>query len=96
MFSCEYYELYKNLKNTTGAVSVLEIHREFDYLNQEIDDIYFQYNALCLCYVFPHFNNKYMIALTQITNTFRIHSCSSFKLLSCKVLFINLKDNTNC
>ena len=30
------------------AASVLEIHREFDYINREVDDIYFQYNALCL------------------------------------------------
>ena len=69
MFSCEYYELFKNLKNTAGGCSVVEIHRELDYINGEIDDIYFQYNTLCLCYAFLHFNNKYMIVSTQITNT---------------------------
>ena len=37
------------------AASVLEIHREFDYINREIDDIYFQYNTLCVEYVFLHF-----------------------------------------
>ena len=80
------------------AASVLEIHREFDYINREIDDIYFQYNTLCLCYVFLHFNNKYMIALTQITNTeiFAFIAVLVFKLLSRKVLFINRKDNRNC
>ena len=43
-------------------------------------------------------NNKYMIALTQITNTeiFTFHAVLVFKLLSCKVLFINRKDNRNC
>ena len=80
------------------AASVLEIHREFDYINREIDDIYFQYNTLCLCYVFLHFNNKDMIALTQITNTeiFTFIAVLVFKLLSRKVLFINRKDNRNC
>ena len=73
------------------ASSALEIHREFDYINQEIDDIYFQYNNLCLCYVFLNFNNKYMIALTQITSTeiFALIAVLVFELLSRKVLFIN-------
>ena len=80
------------------AASVLEIHREFDYINREIDDIYFQYNTLCLCYVFLHFNNKDMIALTQITNTeiFTFIAVLVFKLLSCNVLFTNRNDNRNC
>ena len=44
------------------------------------------------------YNNKYMIALTQITNT---EICAFivvlvFKLLSCKVLFIKRIDNRNC
>ena len=51
------------------AASVLEIHREFDYINREIDDIYFQYNTLCFCYEFLHFYNTYIITLIQITNT---------------------------
>ena len=37
------------------AASVLVIHREFDYINREIDDIYFKYNTLCLYYVFLRF-----------------------------------------
>ena len=69
MFSCECYERYKNLKNTTGGCFCIEIHTEFNYINREIDDIFFQYNTLCLCYVFLRFNNKYMITLIQITNT---------------------------
>ena len=39
-----------------------------------------------------------MIASTQITNTevFLFIAVLVFKLLSCKVLFINRKDNRNC
>ena len=41
--------------------------------------------------------NKYMIALTQITNTniFAFIAVLVFKLLGRKVLFINRKDNRN-
>ena len=44
------------------------------------------------------YNNKYMIASTQITNTkiFAFMTVLVFKLLSRKVLFINRKDNINC
>ena len=44
------------------------------------------------------YNNKYMIAATQITNTevFAIIAVLVFKLLRRKVLFINRKDNRNC
>ena len=44
------------------------------------------------------YNNKYMIALTQITNTeiFALIAVLIFKLLSRNVLFINRKDNRNC
>ena len=44
------------------------------------------------------YNNKYMIAPTQRTNTeiFAFTSLLVFKLLSRKVLFINKKDNRNC
>ena len=40
-----------------------------------------------------HYNNKYMIASTQITNTEMFASIDVlvFKLLSSKVLFINRK-----
>ena len=39
-----------------------------------------------------------MIASTQITNTetFAFISVLIFKLLSCKVFFLNRKDNRNC
>ena len=44
------------------------------------------------------YNDKSMIALTQITNTeiFAFIAVLVFKLLSRKVLFINRKDNRNC
>ena len=44
------------------------------------------------------YNNKYMIALTQITNIeiFESIPVVVFKLFSRKVLFINRKDNRNC
>ena len=44
------------------------------------------------------FKNKYMIALTQITNTeiFAFIAVLVFKLLSRKVLFVKRKDNINC
>ena len=44
------------------------------------------------------YNDKYMIASTQITNTeiFAFIAFLVFKLLSRKVLFINTKNNRNC
>ena len=44
------------------------------------------------------YDNKYMIASTQITNTeiFTFIASLVFKLLSRKVLFINRKDYRNC
>ena len=44
------------------------------------------------------YNDKYMIALTQITNTemFAFIAVLVFKLMSRKILFINRKDNRNC
>ena len=44
------------------------------------------------------YNNKYVIALTQITNTeiFAFITVLVFELLSRKVLFTNRKDNRNC
>ena len=44
------------------------------------------------------YNNKYMIASTQTTNTESFASLAVliFKLLSRKDLFINRKDNRNC
>ena len=43
-------------------------------------------------------NNKYMTASTQITSTeiFAFIVVPVFKLLSCKALFTNRKDNRNC
>ena len=44
------------------------------------------------------YNNKYMIASTQITDTeiFAFIAVLVFKLMSRKVLFINTKDKRNC
>ena len=72
--------LLRILKTPPVTASVLEIHREFDHINREIDDMYFQYNIACLCYVFLHFNNKYMIAFNTNNKhwNINIHSCSSF------------------
>ena len=44
------------------------------------------------------YNNKYMIASTQITKTeiFAFTAVPVFKLLSCRVLFIKIKDNKIC
>ena len=44
------------------------------------------------------YNNKYMTASTQITNTeiFAFIVVLFFQLLSRKVLFISRKDNRNC
>ena len=44
------------------------------------------------------YNNKYMIASTQITNTdiFAFIAVLVFKLLGHEVLFINKKDKRNC
>ena len=44
------------------------------------------------------YNGKYMISLTQITDTeiFAFIAVLVFMLLSRKVLFINRKDNRNC
>ena len=44
------------------------------------------------------YNNKYTVALKQITNTeiFAFIAVLFFKLLSRKFLFLNRKDNRNC
>ena len=44
------------------------------------------------------YNNKYIIALTQITNTeiFAFKAVVVFKLLNHEVLFTNRKENMNC
>ena len=44
------------------------------------------------------YNNKYIIASTQIKNTemFAFIAVLVFKLLGCNVLFINRKYNRNC
>ena len=44
------------------------------------------------------YNNKYMIASTQVTNNevFAFTAALVFKLLSPKILFINRKDSRNC
>ena len=47
------------------AASVLEIHREFDYINREIDDTYFQYNTLCLLYISSFFSLSVLLKLLK-------------------------------
>ena len=44
------------------------------------------------------YNNKYIIAFTQITNTeiFAFKAVVVFKLLNHEVLFTNRKDSRNC
>ena len=44
------------------------------------------------------YNNKYVIASTQITSTEMLSFIVVlvFQLLSCKLLFINRKENKNC
>ena len=44
------------------------------------------------------YNNKYIIALTQMTNTeiFTFKAIVAFKLLNHEVLFTNRKNNRNC
>ena len=44
------------------------------------------------------YDNKYMLVSTQITNTeiLTFVVVLVFKLLSCKVLFLDRKDNRNC
>ena len=44
------------------------------------------------------YNNKYIIALAQITNTeiFTFKAVVVFKLLNDEVLFTNRKDSRNC
>ena len=62
----------------------------FSKLSRNITDLKVE---LCKLY-----NNKYMIASTQMTNNeiFALVAVLAFKLLSCKVLFINVKDNKSC
>ena len=44
------------------------------------------------------YNNKYMITSSQITTTeiFTFKAVLVYKLLSCKILFINRKENRKC
>ena len=59
-------------------------------MNQQLQLLKVQSSKLC--------NNKYMIALKQITNTetFAFIAVLVFKLLDHKVLLINIKDIRNC
>ena len=62
----------------------------FSKLSRNIMDLKVE---LCKLY-----NNKYMIASTQMTNKqiFAFVAVLAFKLMSCKVLSINGKDNRSC
>ena len=67
----------------TGILDVLEIKMVSSLLKVQSCRLY---------------NNKYMIASTQITNseTFAVVAVLVFKLLTLQVLFTNRKDNINC
>ena len=67
----------------TGILDVLEIKMVSSLLKVQSCRLY---------------NNKYMIASTQITNneTFAVAAVLVFKLLTLQVLFTNRKDNINC
>ena len=67
----------------TGILDVLEIKMVTSLLKVQSCRLY---------------NNKYMIASTQITNneTFAVVAVLVFKLLTLQVLFTNRKDNINC
>ena len=61
-------------------------------LNMTTEDIHLKVLSCKL------YNNKYMTTSTQITNTeiFAFIAVLVFKLMRCKALFINKKDNRNC
>ena len=48
------------------AVSVLEIHREFDHINRETDDIYFQYNT---CVSIMYFFIFFVFSFAEVIKT---------------------------
>ena len=60
--------------------------------------IYFFYPKLLKVQSYKLYDNKYMMVLTQISNTenFAFIPVLVFTFLSRKVLFINRKDNRNC
>ena len=70
-------------RDETGILDVLEIKMVSSLLKVQSCRLY---------------NNKYMIASTQITNneTFAVVAVLVFKLLTLQVLFTNRKDNINC
>ena len=70
-------------RDETGILDVLEIKMVSSLLKVQSCRLY---------------NNKYMIASTQITNneTFAVVAVLVFKLLTLQVLFTNRNDNINC
>ena len=66
--------------------------KDFTFKQTIFEENWFKVRSCKLC------NNKYVIASTEITNTeiFAFIAVLVFKLLSCKVLFLNRKDNRNC
>ena len=84
LFSITYVEVkWNGLKAFTYFILVMRCHPHSNLVLQV---------QPCKLY-----NNKYMIALAQVTHTeiFALISVLVFKLLSRKVLFVNRKDNRN-
>ena len=55
MFSCEYYEVFKKMLFKEHHRLLLYfkfIENLMTHINREIDDMYLQYNTLCLYHVF--------------------------------------------
>ena len=75
----------------TRAPTVLQKQKDGEILNLCNNFIILKVQSCKL------YNSKYMIASSQITNTeiLAVIAVLIFKLLSCKVLFINRKDNRN-
>ena len=91
VFSCEYCEIFNKIffyRTPLVAASALLAKIAF-YIKTASANLKVQSCKL--------YNNKYMIASIQITNTenFAFITVLVFKLLSLKVLFINRKANRN-
>ena len=81
----------------------ISIHANVNYLYvfKRYTFLFYNYHVASYCLKVQScklHNNKYMITSIQITNTeiFAFIAVLVFELLSCKVLFINRKDNRNC
>ena len=73
------------------AASVIEIHRGFNYVNRETDDIYFQYNTLCLYYVFLHFFS--LSVLLRLLKHVKVSIFGNYNECKTKHLFLIIKSS---